>query len=374
MHISRIVLTPTLLILLALIVITNAFPTHPKTEALDRLVHESITTKSFTEGSTSVVGDMEKTAVANAGPTTYSFNVDGSMTAEHTAIEDKIREIALEPASPSMSKSWNATTPSNMTISSNTTMSSNTTEVDPLANYLDRSVIVLQFWSSTDEYGFPSPSSRQLMTPAQSRMITNLLALRYELPLSDRNLASGIIVLLEQKILHEAAESAEATEQVDKAQVIVEAAIEDVFKVYGFDPISGEAVNVWGDDGDGSWERTQIFVREEKRDDAQPQDEQEPASTHILDSRSPKKSKNKNEPPTCPNGSPIPYGGIADCPPLTKWQLAQQQDRELNRHLSRKEKADMRRDHTRIATTTFASVACVVSRVFCPVLTVQGVI
>ncbi|KAG4444491.1 hypothetical protein IFR05_000082 [Cadophora sp. M221] len=368
MHISRIVLVP------ALLGLANAFPTHPKTAAPTPQVQENVATKVFSEGYTSVVGDGEYTAIAHAGPTTYTFNADG------TKVDKGAELVYLKQASPSSSTSWNTTTSSNVTIPSNTTTLSSTTEssnipIDPLGDRVDRAAITSMFQSSVADYGFPDSSAVHSMTPAQQTMISNLITLHADLPPSDHALAATIIALLEQKIMHES-NSTKVASQIEEAQTIVQGAIEDVFKVYGFDPAGdGKPVTIWGDDGDGSWDRTLITVSDDKSESNQAQ---EPASTHILDSRSPKKKKKTSKadtpPPTCPNGSPIPYTGIGDCPPPTKWQLAQQQDRELTRHLGRKEKADMKRDHKRIATTTFAAIGCAISRVFCPVLGVQGVI
>ncbi|KAH6711052.1 hypothetical protein BKA61DRAFT_612936 [Leptodontidium sp. MPI-SDFR-AT-0119] len=299
------------------------------------------------------------------------------MIADGAKVEEGAQVVNFKRISPSNSTSWNATSPSNTTIPSNTTESSNS-PIDPLGDRLDREAVTAMFRSSVADYGFPESSAFYSFTPAQRRMISNLLTLQAGVPLSDRVLAATIIALLQQKIMHES-EFAETASQIEKAQNIVQGAIEDIFKVYGFDPmVDGKPVAIWGDDGDGSWDRTRFTVSEDKSEQSQEQEKElEPASTHILDSRSPKKkkaSKADNPPPTCPNGSPIPYSGIRDCPPATKWQLAQHQDRELTRHLSKKEKADMKRDHTRIATTTFAAIACAISRVFCPALAVQGVI
>ncbi|KAK0109724.1 hypothetical protein ONS95_002403 [Cadophora gregata] len=342
MHISRVALVPTLLA-----VAGSAFPLNTRTVNATLFVSEA--TKPFSDHYTSVVGDGEYTATAHETPTTTSFSVSifesstGSTPPFPTA-------IIAPPPFPNINITKHTT--------QNSTLNSNSYLFNPLV--LDTIRSILETYNV--QYGPPTETERESLPAREQIMLDNLFHLTELLPCEERAAAETIAELVLQKAMRAnvmpEAEDLDS-EEIGKVVRIVESITSELFHVV--------------DDGDSNYPLTFQVCNARGTDD-----EAASNNLHALVPRSPKsksKWKSKSKKPTiCPDGSVLPATAEQGSPPLKEWQLAQKQDRELKKHLKKKEKSDKTRDHMRIVSTTFASISCVISPATCPILAVKGIL
>ena len=337
MHISRIVLIPALLA-----VASNAFPFQPENSSATSSVNE--VTKPFSEFYTSIVGNGEYTAIAHA-------------TAAPVNVPPPTATVSIPPFA---NITWSVVPPGagaeDMVLDS--------------FDYLSDPLVLEALRSDLDiynvEYGHPTEAERDSMPEREQIMLENLFELIHLLPCEERATAEAIAELVLQKALRSNVMSEVENldiEEILKVERIVESLTSELFRL----------IDSSGSDSDYPF-TFQVCNSNSTNDEPSPNN----LRARALVSRSPKsksKSKSKFKAPTnCPDGSAIPETGEKDCPPLNQWQLAQKQDRELRRHLKKKEKNDKTRDHMRIASTTFVSISCVISTVTCGLLAVKGVI
>lgn len=333
MHISRIALIPALLAITA-----NTFPLRPGNVSVIFSGNEG--TKPFSEHYTSIVGNGENTGIAHATPAP-------------TALDAKATSITgpLFIASTNSSPTATLLTPAFANITTPTPDNTILDSDDLLSDPLILEAIRSDLETYNIDYEPPKEEQRVSLPEREQIMLKNLFRLINLLPCEERAAAEAIAELVLQKALHANATSEAEDlnkEEIEQVEKIVESITSELFRLV--------------DSSDSDYDFTFQVCNS---------DEPLPNDLRALVPRSPN-SKSKS-PATCPNGSEIPVSGIQDCPPPKEWQLAQKQDRELRKHL-KKEKSDRTRDHMRIASTTFASVACVVSPITCPLLAAKGII
>ncbi|PVH88788.1 hypothetical protein DL98DRAFT_524419 [Cadophora sp. DSE1049] len=342
MHISRIALVPALLAIAA-----NAFPLQPGNASAASSINEA--TKRFSEHYTSIVGNGEYTAIAHARPTPTPLDANA------TSIADAVFK-ASSSTSTLPSRTATLSLPPFANITAPTSDYTILQTDDLLSNPLILEAIRSDLETYNTEYGPPTEAERECLPAREQIMVENLFHFIDLLPCEERAAAEAIAELVLQKALR-ANVTSEAedldNEEIESIENIVKSLTSELFRLIdntdSHYPFTLQACNA-----DGTT------------------DEPRPNDLHALVPRS-SKSKSKS-PATCPDGSEIPINGIQDCPPLNEWQLAQKQDTELRKHLKKKEKSDRTRDHMRIASTTFASISCVISPVTCGMLAVKGVI
>jgi len=343
MHISRIALIPALLA-----VAGNAFPLQPGNVSATPSISEA--TKLFSKHYTSVVGNGEYTAIAHATPAPITHNGVVTTSTGNT--------LSAPTATLSLPPFANATMSVTTTESDDTILDS----FDYLADPLVLEAIRSDLEAYNVEYGLPTEAEQDSVPDRQQIMLENLFKLIHLLPCEDRAAAEAIAELVLQKALRSNALSEVEDldiEEILKVERVVESLTSELFRL----------IDSSGPDSDSPF-TFQVCKANNTTNEPPPNELQ----ARTLVPRAPKSKSKSKKPATCPDGSAIPETGEKDCPPLNEWQLAQKQDRELRKHLKKKEKSDKTRDHMRIASTTFASISCVISTVTCGLLAVKGVI
>ncbi|KAK6587114.1 hypothetical protein PZA11_000404 [Diplocarpon coronariae] len=212
---------------------------------------------------------------------------------------------------------------------------------DPLSSPESLAAIRESLAAYDSAFGVPSESDMASLSVAQQQVVSDLESMIPMLSEEDRAAAKMIARFITQKLLHP---SPGGEERLAQATTAVQNGTQAIARA-----------SVWQD--------------EYSEADGQCVTDSEIRGRDTACSQAKKKSK------ICPNGDPMPASGAQDCPPLTGWQEAQRQGKELRNHRKKKEKADAARDNRRIVRTVFLSVGCFcLPYLVCPLVVVPGAV